>query len=226
MKTYSAGIKKKIMKTPDRNIPVSKRKSFRFTLVELLIVISVIAILVGMLLPALNSAREAGRMASCKNNLKQLGTITTLYLDSFDRYMINATPNNRMWTRLDHGEFFTTGMISVPARKMLLCPSDQKPYKHDGSSVPTSYGMYSALSYKKVDKYTQQPAKLAVFADTAQANEGDSVAARYHTMRARIAHVYKGAERHNNKVNLLFLDMHIGEVKNPRILPMSFWEGK
>lgn len=226
MKTYSAGIKKKIMKTPDRNIPVSKRKSFRFTLVELLIVISVITILVGMLLPALNSAREAGRMASCKNNLKQLGTITTLYLDSFDRYMINATPNNRMWTRLDHGEFFTTGMISVPARKMLLCPSDQKPYKHDGSSVPTSYGMYSALSYKKVDKYTQQPAKLAVFADTAQANEGDSVAARYHTMRARIAHVYKGAERHNNKVNLLFLDMHIGEVKNPRILPMSFWEGK
>lgn len=226
MKTYSAGIKKKIMKTPDRNIPVSKRKSFRFTLVELLIVISVITILVGMLLPALNSAREAGRMASCKNNLKQLGTITTLYLDSFDRYMINATPNNRMWTRLDHGEFFTTGMISVPARKMLLCPSDQKPYKHDGSSVPTSYGMYSALSYKKVDKYTQQPAKLAVFADTAQANEGDSVAARYHTMRARIAHVYKGAERHNNKVNILYLDMHIGEVKNPRILPMSFWEGK
>lgn len=226
MKTYSAGIKKKIMKTPDRNIPVSKRKSFRFTLVELLIVISVIAILVGMLLPALNSAREAGRMASCKNNLKQLGTITTLYLDSFDRYMINATPNNRMWTRRDHGEFFTSGMISIPARKILLCPSDQTPYTHDGSSVPTSYGMYSILSYKKVDNFTKQPAKLPIFVDTAKANEGDSVAARYHATAPRIAHVYKGAERHNNKVNILYLDMHIGEVKNPRILPMSFWEGK
>lgn len=226
MKTYSAGIKKKIMKTPDRNIPVSKRKSFRFTLVELLIVISVITILVGMLLPALNSAREAGRMASCKNNLKQLGTITTLYLDSFDRCMIVATPNNRLWVRTDHGEFFTTGMISVPARKILLCPSDQNPYIHDGWSVPTSYGFYSSIGHKKVDQFTKYPSKLPIFVDTAKADAGDSIAARYSTMAARIPHVYKGAERHNNKVNILYLDMHIGEVKNPRILPMSFWEGK
>lgn len=69
----------------DRGKPSAKR---RFTLLELLIVITILMVLMGMLLPALNQARAKGKQASCTNRLKQITIALQYYVTDREGFMV------------------------------------------------------------------------------------------------------------------------------------------
>lgn len=77
---------------PDAERARGRASRVAFTLVELLVVVSIIALLVGILLPSLGGARRSGQRASCAANLKQIGTGMRMYLNDSNDYLPNAPP--------------------------------------------------------------------------------------------------------------------------------------
>lgn len=144
------------------------QNAWAFTLVEMLVVMAIIAILAGLIFPAISKAKEHGRGTVCLSNLHQAGLALQLYVAENDNRMpfmwdrvitTNSTPTNAEAT-MDIVLQKHLGSTNV-----LRCPSDPTIFKQTGSS----YAWNSLLNGQDADRLTtlnlDQPHRIPVFLD-------------------------------------------------------------
>lgn len=207
------------MRIQFRNVflPHSCRKGI-FTLIELLIVISVISILVAMLLPALNAAREKGRQASCLNQLKQLGIGVTTYTLENDDFMLTqfSTPPYAG----DHAVQVLLKGKYADLSVLYGCPNVNW-QDHAASIYATDYGIMDAMFNGFTNSYKisvlKNPSRKMYFMDAWTMTGGLPNRTkgfwRVRYTKSTLTNYGMPGVRHGMQANLQWMDGHCSSVK-------------
>ena len=182
--------------------PIRKCGCIKFTLIELLIVISIIAILSGLLLPVLRSAREKGNSVNCMSNLKQLGVYMVHYMNDFDDHFANEN-----WKR---GWY---SLYGKGVNDLLKCPSDQK--EKDGVQIRYSYAISGIFYSIAAWQYFAQSGMEDKFVKLSQVVRPSSKTylSEYTSINESLLNNGKVQNNHNNRTHLLCVDGHNQPVR-------------